>query len=88
MLDGSYTEDILAVKAIITCVCMPLNEEKLSALLSEISGEYADVFFFDPAQNKYRTAKMLTPEPSQKFRGTGSDSVDYWTGTILNFTEK
>lgn len=88
MQDGSYTDDVLAVKAIVTCTCMPLDETKLSTLLSEISGAYADVIFFDPAMNEYRTAKMLTPEPSQKFKGTGADSVDYWTGTILQFTEK
>lgn len=88
MLDGSYTDDVLAVKAIVKCPCMPLSEIKLSQLLSEISEAYADVFFFDPKLNKYRTATMLTPETSQDFKGTGADSIDYWAGTILQFEEK
>lgn len=88
MQDGSYTDDVLAIKAVITCTCMPLNEERLSQLLTKISETYADVFFFDPQLNKYRTTKMLTPETTQEFKGTGADSNDYWAGTILRFTEK
>lgn len=88
MLDGSYTDDVLDVKAVIKGTCMPLSEEKLSKLLSEISGTYADVFFFDPMLNEYRTAAMLTPETNQEYKGTGINSVDYWSGTILQFTEK
>lgn len=88
MLDGSYTDDVLAVKSVITCTCMPMGESDLTKLLSEISGEYANVYFFDPKENGYRTAEMLTPETSQKFRGAGADTVDYWTGTKLQFTER
>lgn len=88
MQDGSYTDDVLAIKAVITCTCMPLTELKIAQLLQVISETYADVYFFDVRLNEYRTAKMLTPETTQEFKGTGADSNDYWTGTILQFTEK
>ena len=38
MLDGSYTEDEIAQKAVISLPCMPLNSSNLSNLLSNIYG--------------------------------------------------
>ena len=88
MMDGSYTDDVLAIKAIVTCICMPTTEALLSQLLLAVSATYVDVYFFDPRQNSYRTAQMIPSEPTQKFRGKGSDLLDYWTGTVLQFTER
>ena len=48
MLDGSYVEDVLAVKAIITCTCMPLSETQLSTLLTQLYGDALSVYFYDP----------------------------------------
>lgn len=88
MLDGSYRDDVLATKAVITHICMPLDEEKLSQFLAAISGTYLTVYFFDPKQNSYREAEMMPSDPSQKFKGTGADLLDYWTGTVVTFTER
>lgn len=88
MLDGSYTDDVIAVKAIITCICMPTDEETLAGLLALLAETYLDVRFFDPRLNEYRTATMMPSDPEQKFRGTGTNAIDYWTGTVVTLTEK
>ena len=88
MLDGSYTDDVLDRKAVITYPCMPSTEERLSALLLAIADTYVDVEFYDPEIKGYRTAEMMPSDPTQKFRGTGADLLDYWTGTVLTFTER
>lgn len=88
MLDGSYTDDVLAIKAVITCICMPTNEERLSEILTTIADTYLDVYFYDPRLKAYRTAQMMPSDPEQKYRGTGADLVDYWTGTVIQFTER
>lgn len=88
MLDGSYTDDVLATKTVITCICMPLNEEKLSAFLVEISDTYVTVEYYDPKVKAYKTVQAIPSDPSQKFRGSGSDLLEYWTGTVVQFTER
>lgn len=88
MMDGSYTDDVLATKAVITGVCMPLNEARLSDFLVAVADTYVDVYFYDPKLRTYRNAEMMPSDPAQKFRGTGSDLLDYWTGTVMTFTER
>lgn len=88
MLDGSYTDDVLDTKAVITCICMPMNEDQLSDFLIAISDTYLQVEFYDPKEKAYRTAEMMPSDPSQKFRGSGADLLDYWTGTVVQFTER
>lgn len=89
MLSGDYTDDVRKWKAVITCIAIPTTEEQLSALLSEVcDGAYCTVYFFDPKIKAYRTAEMMPSEPSQKHRGTGSNAFEYWTGTVLTFTER
>lgn len=88
MLDGSYTDDVLDTKAVITCICMPTNESRLAEILIETSNVYVDVEFYDPKIGKYRTAEMMPSDPNQKYKGTGTDLLDYWTGTVIQFTER
>lgn len=88
MLDGSYTDEVLAVKAVVTCICMPTNEQKLSQLLTVLANEYLDVYFYDPQKGVYRTAQMMPSDPSQIYKGKGADLLDYWTGTVIQFTER
>lgn len=88
MLDGSYTEDILAIKAVITCTCMPLSETKLNTLLSQLYSGVLSVYFFDPKTGGYRTANMACEPPESVDRGQGTDATEYWTGMVLVMTEK
>lgn len=88
MLDGSYTDDVVAVKAVITTICMPLNETQLQKFLTAASDTYVNVYFYDPRLGTYRTAEMMPSDTTQKFRGSGAGLVDYWTGTVVQFTER
>lgn len=88
MLDGTYIDDVLAIKAVVTCYCMPTNETQLQKLLTDISNPYVTVTFFDPRVKSYRIMTAIPSEPSQKFRGQGTNAIDYWTGTVITFTEK
>ena len=89
MLDGSYTDDELAQKAVIYLTCMPLGEDDLSALLASVYGsKYPQVYYFDPKTGGYREIAARRGETEQKYRGTGADGKEYWTGTVLTLTEK
>lgn len=88
MLDGSQIEDVLAVKAVVTCTCMPTNEAQLQQLLTVLANTYVTVYYFDPRAGEYRTMTAIPSDPSQKYRGQGSNALEYWTGTVVTFTEK
>ena len=88
MLDGSYTEDVLARKAVVVLPCMPLKEADLSALLSNIyQDDYVTVYFFDPQKQAYRTMEAIAGETEAKFRGAGGTGLSFWTGMIVTLTE-
>ena len=88
MLDGSFTEDVLAIKAVITCTCMPLTETQLNTLLEQLYSGNLSVYFFDTQSGGYRTANMMCDPPEGVDRGTGTNATEYWTGMVLAFTEK
>lgn len=88
MLDGSYTDDVLAVKAVVTCTCMPTSDAQIQPLLTLIASTYVNVYFYDPRHGGYRTMSAMPSEPSQRFRGQGISGLAYWTGTVITFTER
>lgn len=88
MLDGSQIEDVRAVKAVVTCYCMPTDEAQLQQLLTVLANTYVTLNYFDPRTGAYRVITAIPSEPSQKYRGRGINSLEYWTGTVVTFTEK
>ncbi|MBR4855128.1 MAG: hypothetical protein IKU94_00690 [Bacteroidaceae bacterium] len=89
MKDGSYMEDELAVKAIVTIPCLPLNEEQLAAVLTAVySGPYVSLYYYDPRSGGYRDIIARRNKVDQKYKGTGSDGREYWVGTVLTLQEK
>lgn len=87
MLDGSYVDDVKAVKAVISATCMPTDERILSELLVEISATYVDLYYYDPRLMGYRTIKAMPSETEQAHRGRTCDNLERWTGTAITFTE-
>ena len=89
MLDGSYTEDILAIKAVVSSPLMPLTEAQQSAFLQDVlSDDYVTVYYFDPRKNAYRSAVMQYEVNPTKHRGTGANNNEYWTGLAVTFTDR
>lgn len=89
MLDGSTTEDIIALKAEVSSPLMPLTEDQQSEFLQNLlSDDYASVYYFDPRKKAYRTAVMLWEVSPTKHRGTGADQNEYWSGLSVRFTDR
>lgn len=89
MQDATYTEDEMDIKAVINLPCMPLNDRDLASLLTAVYGDkYVQLYYYDPMAGRYKTIEARRSETSQKYRGTGSDNKNYWTGTVLTLTER
>lgn len=89
MLDGTYTEDELKIRTVVTLNCMPLTQEQLSALLNEVYGRvYHMVEYFDPKTNGYREEEMRRHVTTQTYRGFGAGGDEYWTRTSVTFTSR
>lgn len=89
MLDGSYQDDELAIKAVIKLPVMPLNADQVKTLLSLVyERTYVDLYYFDPVAGDYKTITAMRQASEQKYRGYGSDGKEYWTGGALTLTEK
>lgn len=88
MLDGSYVEDLLAVKAVVTLSGMPLQETDLSNLLQAIYAKgYVDVYYFDPRMRGYRSIVAIPEETEVVYRGEGGTGLTFWTGIQVSLTE-
>lgn len=88
MLDGSYTEDEIEQKAVITLTCMPLDENQAAALLKELlSTVYPVVEYYDVKTGGYRSVQMRRKIPDLSYWG---DLVggDYWGGAQITLTER
>lgn len=89
MLDGSTTEDELAVKSDVHLPVMPLNEDDVGTLLSLIYQEpYVTMYYYDPRFKSYRETLFRRNSAEQKYRGFGTDGKEYWTGPELTLLEK
>lgn len=88
MLDGSYREDLLSRKTVVTVNAMPLSEKDLQGLYQALySAPVVELYFFDPWAKAYKTIEATTEETPVKYRGYGGARVIYWTGIALTFTE-
>ena len=89
-INGVETEDVVAVKAIVTVPIMPLTSARaaqLNALL--FSGDtHGNLVYFDPAANDYRTIDAIPSEASGKYAGVGADGKDYWVFDAIEFRER
>ena len=88
MLDGSYVEDEIAIKAVITLSLMPLNEAQAAKLLEEVlSAVYPKIKYFDLRTGAYREIETLRKISSSTYWGTCVGG-DYWGNTTITLTER
>ena len=88
MLNGSVQEDEVAIHAVVTLPCMPLNETQLSTLLDEVYRlTYPTLTYYDPRTKSVRTIQTRRSVSQQVYKGEGADQNEYWTGTVVTLTE-
>lgn len=85
--DGSYKDDVRAVKAIVTWQPMPMLESNalLKKLVGHMQETYVTLYYYDPASG-YRTITATPSEPDFQFKGEGP-SGNVWTVSAISFTE-
>ena len=89
MLDGSTTEDVIAVKAIISLSFMPQTETDLSAFLSALYElPYATVRYFDLKAGGYRTIEAIYSEINVKHLMTNINDAEMWQPGTMTLTER
>lgn len=88
MLDGSYTEDEIAVKAVITLSCMPLSEDQAATLLEELyRSVYPLIKYYDLRTGTYREIECLRKISASTYWGECVGG-NYWGNTIITLTER
>ena len=89
MLDGSTTEDVIAVKAVISLSFMPQTEADLTAFLSSLYGsDYATVRYFDLKAGVYRTIEAIYSEINVKHLMTNIYDNEMWQPGTMTLTER
>ena len=89
MLDGSTTEDVIAVKAVISLSFMPQTEEALSAFLSSLyESPYATVRYFDLKAGDYREIETIYSEMNVKHLMTNINDAEMWQPGTMTLTER
>lgn len=89
MLDGSTTEDVIAIKAVVTLSFMPQTEEELNAFLNLLyKSDYAKVNYFDPKAKDYRTIEAIYSEITSKHILTNVNNDEMWAIEQLTLTER
>lgn len=89
MLDGSITEDVIALKAEIKLTLMPFTEKALSDFLSSLYGsDYAVVNYFDPMVNAYKTIEAIVGEIETQHSFINCNKDDIWMSGTLTLTER
>ena len=89
MLDGSTTEDVIAVKAVISLSFMPQTEADLSAFLSSLyESPYATVRYFDLKAGAYREVEAIYSEMNVKHLMTNINDAEMWQPGTMTLTER
>lgn len=89
MQSGTYTEDEIAIKAVITVPTMPLTDAQAAALLTNLfRNPYCTVQYFDPRTNTNRQINARRSVSQSKYRGAGASGSEYWTGAVITFIER
>lgn len=88
MLDGSYTEDEIAIKTVITLSCMPLDESQAATLVDELlSKVYPVLEYYDLRTGEYRTIETLRKISSSTYWGECVGG-NYFGNTTITLTER
>lgn len=89
MLDGSTTEDVLAIKAVISFDFIPQSEDVLSDFVKKLySKKYATVRYFDLQEKGYREIEAIYGEITAKYIFKNIHGLSVWKVNTLKLTER
>ena len=89
MLDGSTTEDVIAVKAEITFNFIPQAEERMTAFLGNLYAQpYAQVTYFDPLTGKEKEIEAIYGEINVSHLFENAYANDMWHMHTITLTER
>lgn len=89
MLDGSTTEDVIAVKAEITLNFIPQAEERMTAFLGNLYAQpYAQVTYFDPMTGQYRDIEAIYGEIGVVHLFENAFNDEMWKLHSITLTER
>ena len=89
MLDGTFVEDYITYKVILTFTVMPLDRNDQSALIRLLHKNHLkSVYYFDTELNSYTERTMILSDgPKNKYLGRGSNEKAYWSGIVIQLQE-
>lgn len=88
MLDGGYTEDLIAIKREVSITFMPLASIDLSAVLNNLhNSKICKLYYYDPQDGDYREANFMPQDLQTVYRGKNVSGQGYWTGLRATFEE-
>lgn len=88
MMDGSYTPDEIATRAVVTLRCRPLKEAPLRTLLYQhFKAATVKCKYWDPRKMDYRESLFTRSISGPEYKGTGSDGAAYWTEAVITLRD-
>ena len=89
MLNGTYTDDIIAQRGRFSMPTGPVPEARLQQLLQVLtSDDYVTVYIYDPRDGTFRTGVMRVEIDEMEHLGTGSAGREYWNGPTVTFEDR
>lgn len=89
MLDGTTTDDTIAVKATITLPVAAFKEEELAMLISSLySSDYPIVEYFDTRAKAYRTIETRMDDAKMSYLLENVYGDTWWKFDVLKLTER
>ena len=88
MLDGSMTVDVIAYKAVLTIPMNPMLASEQAALISEVTTDYVNVYYFDVKTGGYRTAIFIPDIGTTSAVILRDGENKYFSGLVLTLTER
>lgn len=88
MLDGSWTNDIIAFKATVTFTIVGMTAARLAEITSACLDQYVNLTYLDTRTNSQRTAQFM-PSVGTATYAFARHGLDYFrNGMTLTFRER
>lgn len=91
MLDGTQTEDLIALKDVLELPLEPLSEEEICSLMTLIREgskfPYVEIYYFSTNYGAYRTAVFIRGEITNSQYFISNSNTAYYMENKLSFTE-